>query len=190
MRMYRPFSLVILVVAALQVSGWIPTSGAARAVATECSVGATDPPIYYAIRMVTTRRVSGARQAIGTANLTYASSPFGVAISPTGTYVYDLDIQIEKLSTRKNGVYAVWVTTPDLDQTRRLGVLDATMRLRGQVDWNKFLVVISLEKEDNPDAASWAGPIVLRGMSRSGLMHTMAGHGPFQQEPCAVYGFN
>jgi hypothetical protein len=30
----------------------------------------------------------------------------------------------------------------------------------------------------------------MRGMSRSGMMHTMAGHGPFQQENCARYGYN
>ena len=37
--------------------------------------------------------------------------------------------------------------------------------------------------------AMWTGPVVSRGMSRSGLMHTMAGHGPFETEPCAVYGY-
>lgn len=35
----------------------------------------------------------------------------------------------------------------------------------------------------------WSGPVVLRGMSRSGMMHTMAGHGPFEQENCAAYGY-
>ncbi len=180
----------MLIAAAVPVSGWTVPSGVLPSVATECVVGIGDPPVYYAIKLVTTKRVSGARQATGVANLTYASSPFGVAISPRGTYVYNLDIQVEKISARKKGVYAVWVTTPDLDQTKRLGILDEHMRVRGQVDWNKFLVVISLETTDNPDATSWSGPIVLRGMSRSGLMHTMAGHGPFQQEPCAVYGFN
>jgi hypothetical protein len=29
----------------------------------------------------------------------------------------------------------------------------------------------------------------MRGMSRSGRMHTLAGHGPFEAEPCAKYGF-
>ena len=35
----------------------------------------------------------------------------------------------------------------------------------------------------------WTGPIVIRGMSRSGMMHTMAGHGPFEEENCAAYGY-
>jgi len=36
----------------------------------------------------------------------------------------------------------------------------------------------------------WTGPVVMRGMSRSGLMHTMAGHGAFEQENCAAYGYD
>ncbi|MGD2070011.1 MAG: hypothetical protein PVI57_15165, partial [Gemmatimonadota bacterium] len=59
----------------------------------------------------------------------------------------------------------------------------------GRVEWNKFLVVITLETVDDPSADAWSGPIALRGMSRSGKMHTMAGHGPFQQENCAAFGY-
>ena len=55
--------------------------------------------------------------------------------------------------------------------------------------WNKYLVIITLEPTDDPQSPRWQGPVVLRGMSRSGLMHTMAGHGPFQQEPCATFGY-
>ncbi|HZD06335.1 MAG TPA: hypothetical protein VE173_15600, partial [Longimicrobiales bacterium] len=61
---------------------------------------------------------------------------------------------------------------------------------RGRSSWNKFLVVVTLEPTDGSDASTWSGPIVLRGMSRSGAMHTMAGHGPFQQEKCAAYGYD
>ena len=67
-------------------------------------------------------------------------------------------------------------------------MLDDTHRIQGEAGWNKFLVVVSLEEE--PEAVErWSGPIVLRGMSRSGMMHTMAGHGPFASEPCATYGY-
>ncbi|MDE2875730.1 MAG: hypothetical protein OXU69_07275 [Gemmatimonadota bacterium] len=31
--------------------------------------------------------------------------------------------------------------------------------------------------------------VVIRGMSRSGMTHTMAGHGPFEEENCAAYGY-
>ena len=147
-----------------------------------------DPPKYYAIDLVTTKRVPGSRRATGVADVTFKPSPFGVALSPTGEYAYTLSIAIDELAPARTGAYVVWVTTPDLSKVERIGVLDDTHRIRGEVGWNKFLVVIS--HEENPDAVQrWSGPIVLRGMSRSGMMHTMAGHGPFESEPCAVYGY-
>ena len=151
-------------------------------------VGDPDPPPYYAIDLVTTRRVPGSTRATGVADVTFKSSPFGVALSPTGEYVYTLSIAIDDLAPAPTGAYVVWVTTPDLSQVVKLGALDDTHRIGGEAAWNKFLVVVSLE--DAPDAvARWSGPIVLRGMSRSGRMHTMAGHGPFDSEPCATYGY-
>ena len=63
-----------------------------------------------------------------------------------------------------------------------------TFNVTGQVAWNKFLGVITREPADaTPE--TWQGPIIMRGMSRSGRMHTMAGHGPFEAEPCAKYGY-
>ena len=147
-----------------------------------------DPPPYYAIDLVTTKRVPGSRLAKGVADVTFRSSPFGIALAPTGEYVYDLTIAIDGLAEAREGAYVVWVTTPDLSRVERIGTLDGTHRVAGEVGWNKFLVVVSLE--ENPEAVErWSGPIVLRGMSRSGLMHTMAGHGPFDSEPCASYGY-
>ena len=57
------------------------------------------------------------------------------------------------------------------------------------MSWNKFIVLITLESSDDPAQRMWAGPIVFRGMSRSGMMHTMVGHGPLVQENCAAYGY-
>ena len=59
-----------------------------------------------------------------------------------------------------------------------------------RVDWNQFLVVVSLEPSADQIGARWSGPIVMRGLSRSGFMHTMAGHGPFEEENCAAYGYD
>ena len=50
-------------------------------------------------------------------------------------------------------------------------------------------MVVTLESSDDPDQTMWTGPIVFRGASRSGMMHTMVGHGPLQQENCAAYGY-
>lgn len=147
-----------------------------------------DPPPYYAIELVTTRRVPGSARATGVVDVTFQPSPFGVALAPTGEYVYALSLAIDGLAPARDGAYVVWLTTPDLSEVVKVGVLDDTHRIRGEVAWNKYLVVVSLEAEPQA-AARWSGPIVLRGMSRSGLMHTMAGHGPFDSEPCATYGY-
>ena len=117
------------------------------------------------------------------------TSPFGISLASDGSYRYRLDIKVNKLRPPRKGHYVVWVTTPDLDQVVRVGVLPDNHTIRGIVEWNKFLVVITLEPDEAGDAEIWSGPIVLRGVSRSGLMHTMAGHGPFEDEPCALYGY-
>ncbi len=167
-------------------------SASPLAVPGTCSAGwmasATEPPAYYAIELVPTRRVPGARDATGVGNVSFARSPFGIAVAPTGEYVYDVALQLQRLSSTPRGVYTAWITTAALDQIKRLGPLDVSGAIRGQTTWNKFLVVVTLEPDDEP-RPRWSGPIVTRGMSRSGRMHTMAGHGPFQLEPCTTYGY-
>jgi hypothetical protein len=172
-----------------------PAPGAGAPVATSCAgwsapAGRNAPSDYYAIELVPTGRVPGTRLSGGTAVQTAAVSPFfGVGIAPTGEYVYDLDIRAEGLRPLARGAWVAWVTDTDVQEIVRLGPLDRGLRVRGRVRWNKFLVVITREPDDAA-TETWQGPIVMRGMSRSGLMHTMAGHGPFQQEPCATYGYN
>jgi len=144
---------------------------------------------YYAIELVPTGRVPGTRLSKGVAYQTASASPFfGVAVAPTGEYLHDLDVQVQGLKQPTAGGYVVWATDTNIQEVVRLGVLDESLRLQGQVAWNKFLVVITREPAGEP-ADKWQGPIVMRGMSRSGRMHTMAGHGPFEAEPCAKYGF-
>ena len=145
-------------------------------------------PDYYAIDLVTTGRVPGTSRATGTADVTFARSPFGLALTPAGEYEYDLALSLQGLATQTERVYAVWVSTPQLDHVEFVGLLDEDFSVNGRVSWNKFLVVISLERADEL-GERWQGPIVLRGTSRSGRMHTMAGHGPYEIEPCVKYGY-
>jgi hypothetical protein len=148
-----------------------------------------EPPAYYAFPMVSTRRVPGTGPATGTGHVSFPSSPFGIAIAADGSYELDVSLEFERLRPAPDGAYVVWFTTPTLDQVKRVGVLDPELRFQGHVDWNKFLVVVTLEPNPEEAKDTWAGPIVLRGMSRSGLMHTMAGHGPFEKENCAAFGY-
>jgi len=144
---------------------------------------------YYEIELVTTRKVTGARLAKGVGEVTYAASPFGVSVSERGSYLVNIDVKMSNIRLADDKQLVAWVTTPSLDEIVSLGVLDEDFTVTGQTDFNKFLLVITLEPADQAPGAMWTGPVVSRGMSRSGLMHTMAGHGPFETEPCAVYGY-
>lgn len=147
-------------------------------------------PEYYAFPLATTSRVPGTGLARGSAEVAFRNgSPFVVSLAEDGSYQYDIELRLERMRTPRRGVLVAWVTTPELDRVERLGALDENLHASGGVAWNKFLVVVTLEPADDPAAERWSGPVAFRGMSRSGMMHTMAGHGPFQKENCAAYGY-
>jgi hypothetical protein len=151
---------------------------------------AADGPEYYAFPLVTTRRVPGTGLATGTAEVSVApGAPFTVALAGDGSYRYRLSLALERVKVPDRGRLVAWVSTPDLGSVRRIGPLGEDLAASGDVEWNKFLVIVTLEPEDDASAGRWTGPVVLRGMSRSGMMHTMVGHGAFQQENCAAYGY-
>ena len=154
-------------------------------------VSCSDPGIdYYTINLVTTKNIPGTGLATGKAFMKFNPNPFGISITKDGSYRHRLDIKLNRVNKPAKGNFVAWVTTPSLDKVKLLGILDQNLETSGTVDWNKYIVVITLEKElPDGDAAMWSGPIAFRGLSRSGLMHTMAGHGPFAQEPCAKYGY-
>lgn len=154
------------------------------------SAAPVDAPAYYAFPVVSTRRLPGTGLAAGLGEVTFADSPFGVTLADDGSYVLDVWLSVERLMAPREGVYVGWLTTPDLDKVERIGPLAGGGPLRGRARWNKFLLVVTLEPADDPGAAMWTGPVVMRGMSRSGQMHTMAGHGAFEQENCAAYGYD
>lgn len=147
-------------------------------------------PDYYSIELVTTKNIPGTGLATGRADLSVPdSSPFSVSILPDGSYEYSIHVSLERMKTPTQGQLVAWVTTREVDEVERLGKLDENLKVSGKVAWNKFLVVITLEPNQNHTQSMWAGPIVFRGMSRSGMMHTMVGHGVLQQENCAAYGY-
>lgn len=152
-----------------------------------CAIPAAAGAPYYTIDLVPTGRVPGTRQTHGEAAVSFAASPFGLSVTAGGQYVYNIDVDLRDLAGRE-GEFVVWVARADLGEIHRAGPLDESMTLATTVEWNKFLVVVTMEPEGT-HGDTWTGPIVFRGMSRSGRMHTMAGHGPFQAEPCAKYGY-
>ena len=147
-------------------------------------------PEYYAIELFTTKNIPGTGYATGTAEVAVSSdSPFTVGVTADGSYRYDLHLSLDRMRLPRSGRLVAWVTTPEIDQVVRIGALDEALTASGAVAWNRFIVVVTLEPADDTSATMWTGPIVLRGMSRSGMMHTMVGHGALQQENCAAYGY-
>lgn len=149
-----------------------------------------DGPAYYAIDLFTTKNIPATGYARGVAEVAASrTSPFSVALTSDGSYRYDVEVSLQRMRVPANGRLVAWLTTPSIDQIERIGALDENLQASGSVRWNQFLVVVTLEPDDDPSATIWTGPVAFRGMSRSGMMHTMVGHGALQQENCAAYGY-
>ncbi len=134
--------MISIVLAALAAAGLTGSESP-----TECRLAAPVAPEFYVIELVSTRRIPGSGAATGTVDVTFAPSPFGVSLTENGDYLRDLEINVSNLRAPDQGSFVVWVTTPQLDRIEWVGVLgDGT--LQGQVRWNKFLVVVSLEQDD------------------------------------------
>jgi len=114
--------------------------------------------------------------------LTPAESAYGISVDTEGRHRFEVRLEIERLRRLPGASYVVWAVTPELDQVARIGALGSESRIEGVIAWNKFLVFVS--EETAPDGDRWAGPILLTGLSPSGRMHTMAGHGPFEGVAC------
>lgn len=131
------------------------------------------------VRLQPTQNAPGGR---GRMVLTPAASAYGIAVDAEGRHRFHVRLEIEQLRRRQGATYVAWAATPELDGVARLGVLGPENRVEGEIAWNKFLVFVSEERA--PDGERWAGPILLTGLSPSGRMHTMAGHGPFEAVAC------
>lgn len=121
----------------------------------------------------------------GSMTLLMQTSPYGVSVDADGHYAYEVTVEVARLRRRRGASYVVWAATPALDRVAKLGALEEHGRVTGNVSWNKFLVFVS--EEPSRDRETWSGPILLTGLSPSGRMHTMAGHGPFEDMDCQYF---
>ena len=182
-----PFALSWWLIIGAGLLGAQPPEEPAEGVCTTAPAARLIDPEYYRVDLVPTRVLPGLARADGVARARFADSPFAIALTGEGAYATTLDVEIRNLPETQDA-YVVWISTPELDRVTRLGTLSASGRVSGTTDLLKYLVVVSKEPAGS-SAERWSGPIVMRGMSRSGFMHTMAGHGPFETEPCASYGY-
>jgi hypothetical protein len=133
-------------------------------------------------------RLRGTSQAPGASGLgilTLAPSPFGVAVTVDGFLVYELALATDGLVFRKmseSQAHVVWMATPDLDRVEKLGVLGESGKWRGPLSgMNKFLLLVTLE--NSPDVEVRRGPILMRGVSPSGLLISYNNHELFSNMP-------
>jgi hypothetical protein len=170
---------VALVIVPLSVQATTTTRARAREVPRLCRLQTLIGPEYYRILL---RPTGPGPQSSGEADLSYSDSPFGVAVTGDGRYAHDMKLVVRGLPDDPSVTYIVWVAPPNLSAVRKLGPIKNETEMKARLEWNKFLLFVSAEPD--PKVERWAGKILLTGISRSGLMHTFAGHGPFESALC------
>jgi hypothetical protein len=120
--------------------------------------------------LAATEELSG--DVSGAVQLLPASSPFGIAVAPDGSLRYRVRVSLCGLpapaSLGPYTTYVVWASTWLVDQTRRLGTALNGERDLGEVQWNKFRILVTAERSATVRAPT--GPVVLQGSSPSGRM--------------------
>lgn len=133
----------------------------------------------YEFILEPTRRVPGSS---GRGQLRISQSPFGVSLSKEGHVVYDLELHVSGLPELPAGAaFVVWLSEPDLSHQEKLGALDGPILSATISNWNKFLMIVSAERD--PDTNTRAGPVVLQGRSPSGYLESFQSHELFVDVP-------
>ena len=133
----------------------------------------------YDIKLLNTPKTPTAQ---GTARLVFAPSPFGVTVTADGRSSYDVQLSLTGLPDPTTlgpySAYVAWVTTTNLDKWHRLGAVGNGSTTVGQVEYNKFLLVITAEKDSA--VTEHKGPTVLHGISPSGWLQSLITHPLFR----------
>jgi hypothetical protein len=133
----------------------------------------------YDIKLLNTPKTPSAQ---GTARLVFAPSPFGVTVTPDGRASYDVQLNLTGLPDPRTlgpyTTYVAWAATTDLAKWHRLGPVTNGSTSVGQIEFNKFLLVITAEATATP--AEKKGPTALHGISPSGFLQSMITHPLFR----------
>ena len=160
--------------------GFLATLGMTIALLRRFAVAAALLPLGpYDIRLLNTPATPTAH---GTARLVFAPSPFGVSVTADGRSSYDVQLDLAGLPAPATlgpyTTYVVWAATTDLSEWHRLGTVSNGRSTVGQIQFNKFLLVVSAEASVTPGEKK--GPTVLHGISPSGFLQSMITHPLFR----------
>jgi len=141
---------------------------------------ATEGP--FDIELLNTPKAPAAQ---GHARLLYAPSPFGVAVTVDGRAIYDVRVDASGLPDPTTlgafSTYVAWAASTDLAEWHRLGAVKNGTSVVGQIELNKFLLVITAEA--NSTSRTHSGPTVLHGTSPSGWLQSFLSHPLFRGLP-------
>ncbi|MEX2283785.1 MAG: multicopper oxidase family protein [Gemmatimonadota bacterium] len=146
------------------------------AASTPCSTGANAvlPPSrdLYCIELVPVP-VAALERTSATFELNRIPSPFGANVTRDGAIVYSAVLRAENLpepSVVQPGarVWVAWIATPVMSPTLKLGVIRNGVTALPNVDWMKFLVLVTAEQ--SADVTEPTGRPALRGFSASWRM--------------------
>ena len=105
----------------------------------------------------------GARGASGRVELSHPAGPFTVGVTPDGHARYTLIGSVAGLEP--GPTYVAWVMTPQMDTIIKLGAVSRGIFLGRDIALNKFVVLVTAER--NARARAPSERIVLRGQSPS-----------------------
>ena len=154
----------------------------ARSISTIAAAAALRSLGPYDIKLLNTPRTPTAQ---GTARLVWAESPFGVTVTEDGRSSYDVQLSLTGLPEPRTlgdySAYIAWAATTNLDEWHRLGPVHNGNSTVGQVELNKFLLVITAEKDSS--VTEKKGPTALHGISPSGWLQSLITHPLFRGIP-------
>lgn len=131
----------------------------------------------HRVELDATGRAPGAS---GWMDLRFGDAPYGIAVTEDGSYRYGISVRVTSVPGKwSDSALVAWAATPNLDRHVRLGAVGEDGVVEGEVSWNKFLVFVTAESSAGVE--TWQGPVLMKATSPSGNMHTMAGHGIYQQ---------
>ncbi|MDA0683258.1 MAG: multicopper oxidase family protein [Bacteroidetes bacterium] len=121
----------------------------------------------YCIQLLPTQDYNGAE---GHVEMVRPSSPFGLTVTREGRQRYRLMVDIAGLPEidPAEGHFVLWASPLTLDPVINLGEVQNGSFEVGEISFNKFMLVVSLEPDLDSDRRT--GPLVLRGRSPSSRM--------------------